>query len=106
MMMTRIVRSLFAAAMVLSGTSAFAAEAEQQAVRAQCQAEMTVPAGTCDCLAGEAAELTEGQQQLLAATVTHDDAMAVSLRAQLSIQETMQVATFHVHQVPACAGGG
>jgi len=100
-----IAKSFLAAAMVLAGSTALAGEAEQQAVRAQCEAEMTVPAGVCDCLGGKAAELTEGQQQLLFAMVTHDDARAASLRGQLSVQETVQVATFHVHQVPACAGG-
>ena len=98
-------KPILVAIMVLSGGLALAGETELEAVRAQCEAEMTVPAGTCDCLKGKAADMTEGQQQLLAAMVTHDDAGAAPLRAQLSVQEQMQVATFHVHQVPACAGG-
>jgi hypothetical protein len=94
------------AAIIGGGVSlAVAAEAEQQAVRNHCQTELNVPPGTCDCLAGKAAEMSEGQQQLLAATLAGDDARAASLRATLPVAEQMQVGLFHVHQTPACAGG-
>ncbi|MGH6923284.1 MAG: hypothetical protein ACRED5_06045 [Propylenella sp.] len=84
---------------------AVAAEAEQQAVRNHCQTELNVPPGACDCLAGKAAEMSEGQQQLLAAILSGDDARAASLRATLPVAEQMQAGLFHVHQTPACAGG-
>jgi hypothetical protein len=84
----------------------FAAEAEQQAVREHCETELNVPAGTCPCLATKAAEMNEGQQQLLAAMLTNDEATATRLRTQLPVDQVMQVGMFHVHQTPACAGGG
>ena len=103
--MGRIILSLLAAALPFAAAPALAGTVEQEAVRADCTANLNVPAGTCDCLAGKAAEMTEGQQQLLAATLAHDDARAAPLRAKLPVQEQMQVATFHLHQVPACAAG-
>jgi hypothetical protein len=91
----------------LGGTAsaARAGEAEQGAARAHCEAELVVPPGTCPCLAGKAAEMSEAQQALLAATVTGDEARAAELRATLPVEAIMQVGTFHLHQVPACAGG-
>jgi hypothetical protein len=94
-------------AMIIGGAMslAVAAEAEQQVVREHCQTELNVPPGACDCLAGKAAEMSEGQQQLLAAILTGDDARAAPLRATLPVGEQMQVGMFHVQQTPACAGG-
>jgi hypothetical protein len=103
--MRRITLPLLAVALPLAAAPAWADTAEQDAVRDQCATDLNVPAGTCDCLAGKAAQMTEGQQQLLAATLAHDDSRAAPLRAQLSVQEQVQVATFHLHQVPACAAG-
>jgi hypothetical protein len=103
--MRRIALPLILAALPLAAAPAFAGAAEQEAVRADCTANLNVPAGTCDCLAGKAANMTEGQQQLLAAMLTHDEPRATALRAQLPVQEQVQVATFHLHQVPACAAG-
>ena len=82
-----------------------AGPAEQDAVRVHCESDLNVPPGTCDCLAGKTGEMSEGQQRLLAAMLTSDEATAAGLRAELAVQETVEVATFHLHQVPACAGG-
>jgi hypothetical protein len=85
---------------------ALAGEAEQQAVLSHCETELDVPAGTCPCLAEKAAGMTEGQQELLAAMLTGDDARATRLRTELPLQEVMQVGMFHVQQTPVCASGG
>jgi hypothetical protein len=106
-MRRRLLRHVLVSAIFGCVASAvFAAEAEQQAVRHHCETELNVPPATCPCLATKAAEMSEGQQQLLAALLTGDEATAAPLRAQLPVAEQMQVAMFHVHQTPACAGGG
>ena len=103
--MRRIILPLLAAALSFAVAPAFAGTVEQDAVRGDCTANLKVPAGTCDCLAGKAADMTEGQQQLLAAMLAHDEPRAAALRAQLPVDQQMKVATFHLHQVPACAAG-
>jgi hypothetical protein len=102
-----LARIAVAAALFSCATAAGSAgEPEQQAVQLHCETELDVPAGTCPCLSGKAAGMTEGQRQLLAAMLTNDDATATRLRSELPIQEVMQVGMFHVQQTPACAGGG
>lgn len=84
---------------------ALAGEAEQQAVRAHCEADTNLPGGICDCLVGKASEMTEDQQAVLAAMASGDDAEAARLRAALPPEQLMQVGMFYVNEPRNCAGG-
>ena len=104
-MRTVMVPTLVAAAVLVFVQPAVAGSAEQDAVRTACEADTNLPPGICDCLAGKAAEMSEGQQSLLAATANGNDAAAAQLRAQLPPDQVMEVAMFYVNQPRICAGG-
>lgn len=70
---------------------------------AYCTSDTNLPATICTCLGEKAGLLTDLQQQTLAATLTDDEAAATALRAQLTIQEATEVATFFIRQPAACA---
>lgn len=96
---------LVAAAVIAIGAAAAAhpaaaGQAAADAILSHCQNELNVPEGTCPCLAERALALEDGQQSLLAAIVTGDDATAAQLRTQLPINQVMEVGMFHVNNTP------
>jgi hypothetical protein len=91
-------------ALALAGPAG-AGQAEADAVLAHCRAELNVPPAVCPCLADKALALEEGQQALLAAIVSGNDATAAKLRTELPVAQVMEVGMFHVDNTPACAAG-
>jgi hypothetical protein len=104
-----MLRSFFVAAGLVLAASALPALADTQAVetlRAECAAQLKLPAAACDCIAAKAAELTDNQQAFLAASVTKDEATAATLRGQMTIDELTQAGMFMATSPQACMQGG
>jgi len=77
-----------------------------ETLRTQCGVQLNLPSSACDCIAERAGDLSDNQQALVVAAVTDDDATAVALRAQMSIEELTQAATFMADSPAICAQGG
>jgi len=103
--MHRVARFVLPFALALGAGSALASEADREAIRQGCLANMNWTEQACQCLADKAADIEDVQQAFIAAILTKDSAAAAALRPKMTIPQMTQASMFVLNVGPSCQGG-
>jgi hypothetical protein len=98
--------AIVAGGLILAASVALADADAIETLRRECAAQLNLPPGGCDCIAGKAGELNDNQQAFLAATFSKNQGVAATLRGQMTVDELTQAAMFATNAPQTCAQGG